>query len=306
MVKRPLSHSLFTSRRAVSLLLKVGLLAALGYFTPKFCAQQTDGFTLLKIQSQLTFDPRWETTPPKTDLSALLKQKFKYLNSGGQCYAFISEDEKLVIKFFKHHLRRVPWLIDHLPLPAKYAALREKQRQNRSQKLLRDFNSYKLSYEELPDETGLIYVHLNKTHNLGLKLTIVDKLNIQHQLELDGLEFVVQKRAELAMVHFQRLIDEQKTDEAKEAIDSLISIIVSRCQKGIYDEDPKLHRNLGFVGARAILIDVGRLRKDANRMSPDVYAGDVAMITEDLKTWLQKRSPELAVYLEEKVKELSL
>lgn len=277
------------------------LLIPLFYFAEKFCLKQTDGFTLLKIQSSLPFHPEWETAPPLKELSSLLNQKFTYLSSGGQCYAFVSEDGKMVVKFFKHHLRRLPLVLAHLPLPSKYAALREKQRTTRSLKLLRDFTSYKLAHEMLSEECGLIYVHLNKTRNLKIALTIVDKLGIAHSLDLDNLEFIIQYKADLALEHFRRLIQEQKVEEGKRAIDSILSLIIYRCQKGIYDEDPRLHRNLGFIGEKAIFIDLGRLRKDPDRTSPIVYAQDLCSITYRLHDWLLKESPELAHYLQERL-----
>lgn len=252
----------------------------------------------------MTNDPRWEAGAPPENLQKLLGQRFTYLKSGGQCYAFLSEDGKYVVKFFKYHLRRVPWILAHLPLPAKYAKLREKQRINREKKLLRDFSSYKLAYEELREESGLVFIHLNKTENLNLRLTVVDKLHIEHSLNLDQLEFVIQDRATLAFAHFETLIKENQISEAKESIDSMLHLLVSRCQKGIYDEDPRLHRNLGFVGAKAILIDVGRLRPDTARTSHAVYVNDVQAITDELRVWLLKHSPELAGYLQERVAKL--
>jgi hypothetical protein len=281
--------------------LKYPLLILMIYWLPKFCAHQTDGFTLLKIRSSLKPEARWETAPPPEDLKTVLNQPFTYLNSGGQCYAFLSEDQKFVVKFFKHHLRRLPWVTAHLPLPAKYAALREKQRTKRLRKLQRDFTSYKLAYEELKEESGLLYVHLNKTENLGLSLMIIDKLGIQHRLKLDQFEFVVQKRADLALDYLMSLIRDNKMEEAKCALNSMVDLMVNRCKKGIYDEDPRLHRNLGFSESKAMLIDVGRLRRDQTRISPEIYMRDLKKMTDRLNQWLLQESPELALHLQKRL-----
>jgi hypothetical protein len=271
------------------------------YWIEKFCNKQTDGFRLLNIQSTFQFNPNWETDPPSEDLPSLLNQRFTYLNSGGQCYAFISEDEKIIIKFFKYHRRRLPWVLSHLPLPPKYAALRKKQKIKRTSKLQRDFNSYKLSYNNLREESGLLCVHLNKTKNWKIPLTIIDKLGIAHRLDLDQFEFIVQYKADLAMEYFQKLLREKKVNEGKEAIDSLLSLIIKRCKKGIYDEDPRLHCNIGFIQGRAILLDVGRLRTDPTRASREIYLQDLLSITRHLHQWLLKESPELANHLEERL-----
>lgn len=285
--------------------LKWLILIPLAYWTEKFCVYQTDGFTLLKMQSTLAFNPKWEVTEPLPQkITSLLCQKFTYLNSGGQCYAFASEDGTIVIKFFKHHLRRLPWLLAHLPLPPKYAALREKQRVKRLCKLDRDFTSYKIAYEMLREESGLLYLHLNKTKNANLSTTIVDKLGISHKLDLNTIEFIIQYKADLALTHLKKLIQGEQIDQGKEAINSILSLIISRCQKGIYDEDPRLHCNLGFKEEKAMLIDIGRLRVDPKRIEQKVYREDIKHITYKLNQWLLKESPELANYLEERLNAL--
>lgn len=285
-------------------LVKTAQLVGLGlaiYFLPKFCASQTDGFTTLKIASTLSFDPRWGNEPPPQELKSWLEQPFTYIGSGGQCYAFASQDGRLVIKFFKHHLRRVPWITDHLPLPSRYALLRERQREKRNRKLLRDFNSYLLAFHYLKEESGLVYIHLNKSEQLKQKVILIDRLGIRHSIDLDQHEFVVQKRGELALPHLHKLLKSSEASEAKEAIDSILSLLVSRCQKGIYDEDPRIHCNLGFLSSKAFLIDVGRLRLDDSRKDPSVYKQDIRLITERLKQVLEKESPSLANYLEERL-----
>ncbi len=197
-----------------------------------------------------------------------------------------------MIKFFEHHLRRLPWLIAHIPLPSKYAALREKQKIKRLSKLDRDFTSYKIAYERLREESGLLYLHLNKTKHLNLYVTIVDKLGIAHYLDLNDLEFIVQYKADLAFTRLKSLICDQRLEQGKEAIDSMLSLVICRYQRGIYDEDPRLHCNLGFMGEKAMLIDIGRLRLDPNRIEQKVYSEDIKRMTHKLKEWLFKENSE--------------
>lgn len=288
---------------------KLVLLLLIIYYVPKFCASKTDGFTLLKIHSNLTYHPEWETAPlnqvQKEQLKAITAQKFTYLSSGGQCYVFGSEDGKYVLKLFKHHLRRVPYLLAHIPLPDKWSNKRDDHVKKREHKLLRDFSSYRLSYDNLKEESGLLYVHLNKTSDLHMQTTLVDKLGIEHRLALDPVEFVIQKRAVLVFPHLKTLIQEQKKEEARYAIDQIVNLIVSRCQKGIYDQDPRIGSNIGFLEDRAILIDIGRLEIDPNRKDPEIYRKDLEQITSKLQMWLNKNgSPELASYLVETIHEI--
>lgn len=269
------------------------------FFLPKFCRNQTDGFQVSNIHSHLAHDEKWEVKCEA--LPEIFDQKFTYLASGGQAYAFVSEDGKYVVKFFKHHLRRLPLWLKALPLPENLAKRREATKAKRQRKFLRDFTSYKLSYELLPKETGILYVHLNKTDTLKTKAQIIDKLQIEHSIDLDKVEFVIQKRADLVFPYFTKLIEEGEIEKSKKCIHSILELVKTRCAKGIYDEDPRLHRNFGFVDDRAIVIDVGRLRPDPSRKDPQVVSQDLAKITASLQTFLEVASPELATYLKKEL-----
>lgn len=259
-------------------------LSLLCYAAPKFCLEKTDGFKVTNIHSNLKEQSRWQTEKKATEpLSPIFSQTFFYLGSGGQAYAFVSEDGKYVVKFFKQH---------HWGPLAK---------EKKKKKLFRDFSSYKLAFEELEEETGLVFIHLNKTDHLQSQLKIVDKLNIAHTIDLDKVEFIVQKWATPSYEHLDKLAQEKDLGRAKQAIDSIVSVILSRSQKGIYDEDAKIHRNFGFIENRAIVFDVGRFKKDPRRLDPKTQKEDLKKITSRLKTHLEEVSPQLAVYLEEKL-----
>jgi len=289
----------------LKLLIKLALLAVAIYYLPKYCHSKTDGFALTKIHSNLSYNSDWETSAPPKEMLEMLddifNQTFTYLSSGGQAYVFVSEDGKYVLKFFKHHLRRLPFLLKHLPLPKNLAAKREKKRAGRIKKLHRDFNSYKLAFESLSEETGLLFVHLNKTDHLKKHLRIIDKLNIEHLLDLDQLEFILQKKATLAFTYLRNLINQGENEAAKKAIESICTLILNRCKMGIYDEDAKIHRNFGFIDNRAVLIDVGRLKYDERRKEVDVQKADLRKITQQLDRFLYEISPELAIALEKRV-----
>ncbi len=72
-----------------------------------FCESQTQGFRLQEILSDIPNHPRWETKPLSLEdqktVEAKLKQTFRYLGSGEQSHAFLGEDQKTVLKFFRHN-----------------------------------------------------------------------------------------------------------------------------------------------------------------------------------------------------------
>ncbi len=224
-----------------------------------FARKKTDGFTVERILSSHTFHKEWETAistaEEKTALEAL-NQPFFYLGKGAQCYAFASKDGKYVIKCFRH---------DHMRLPLHLCFLPQswtKQREERgAQKLLKDFSSYKLAFEELREETALLYLHLNKTDHLKQELTLVDKIGIAHTLSLDGLEFVLQKRADLLYEQIEAWVKCGNVDSVKGAIDTLIMQINTRLTKGISDKDPNIKTNFGIIEGKVVQIDIGRFRK---------------------------------------------
>jgi len=285
--------------------IKAILLTLTIYYLPKFCNAQTDGFALTKIISHHPEDGRWlvaENEIPQ--LKQICDQRFVYLGAGGQCYAFVSEDGQHVLKLFKHHLRRLHPLLAHLPLKGKLAEKLEQQRIRRLEKLERDYNSYKIAFEELKEECGLIGVHLQSSHHLKTTARIVDRLNIEHQIDLDKIHFILQKRAELPYDYIDHLVEQNKMEEAKEAVDSICNLVTQRCDRGIFDEDAKIHRNFGFVDNQAILIDVGRLKKDERRKSKAVQKQDLLKITHRLGEHLAELSPDLYDHLQEQIEDV--
>ena len=209
-----------------------------------------------------------------------------------------------MIKFFKHHRRSFPpWFLD-LPLPKSLAASREKKQKEKWRKLERDFKSYKLSFDKLQEETGVVYVHLNKTDDLNKQITLIDKLNIEHQIDLDKTEFVIQKKADLVYPYFEKLMKNNQVDQASKAITSIVELIINRSQKGVYDEDARIHRNFGFLHGKARIIDVGRLVNDPTQKNPEVYKKNLHKITARFMIWLEDNHPTLAPFLDKELKKV--
>ncbi len=143
------------------------------------------------------------------------------------------------------------------------------------------------------EETGLLYLHLNKTSDLKRKLVIRDKLNIAHELDLDQMEFLVQRKATLVYPHIETLIQKGELTAAKMAITNLVSLLHDRYKKGIFDKDPDLNTNFGFIGTCALQIDIGRFREGGGREDRD----EILRITDNFRQWLDLRSPELSSHL---------
>ncbi|SRR5581483_9547951 len=276
------------------------------HFVGAFCQKYTDNFSVARIHSTLPYNSKWETTPlteeTQKELETALSQEYRYLACGGQCFAFGSEDGKYVIKFFKHKIRPPYSYLLHLSLPQILDKIVQRKKDKAFSKLNRDFLSYKLAYEELQEETGLLYIHLNKGQSLHRSLSIVDKIGIKHEISLDAIEFVVQKQGRLAPSHIDALMKKGDFEKARCALRAMLDTIVSRCKKGFFDEDPQIHRNFGFVGDKPIFIDVGRFVPDARRKDPAVYSADLLKITHRFRKWLSTAHPELVNILDEEIR----
>jgi len=258
----------------------------------EFCKEQTGRFTLLRISSKLTPQPEWETAPlsqeEKNQIKRILNQPYSYLNRGVQSFVFASEDGQYVIKFFRH---------DHLDSPFW---LTQSQKAKKEIQRHKEFLSYKLAYQNFPDETGLVFLHLNKTKDLNHTLDLVDKLNIHHPLSLDNYEFLIQKRASLLYTALNQMIEENRISDAKETLSKLVQLLVKRAEAGIADKDPDLITNFGVIGIDPIQIDVGRFSPSSTPFDKD----EIIRITDGLSHYLITRCPELEHHLKTQIDHL--
>jgi hypothetical protein len=220
----------------------------------------TDGFR--SSRSGAISDETWSAAAPP-NLDAILNQRFSYLASGGQAWVFVSEDGNYVLKFFKRHKRR--------------------------QKIKEDMASCKLAYDKLKEESGLIYLHL--APSCEKIAAVVDKLHLPHRIDLGKTAFLIQKRAAPLYDTLRSFMEKGDMERAKAALADIRRLIYARAQKGIKDEDARLHCNLGLIGTEAILLDVGRLRDAPARK--ENAAKDFHQSTAKLHLWLKENYPEL-------------
>ncbi len=281
--------------------IKFFILVFIVWHAAHFCREKTAGFTVLRTESNFSYHPEWETNDyDRDEVEKALAQKFTYFNKGGQSFVFLSEDNKYVLKLFKLDRRSMPYQFSGLPLPSFARNYFKKKETKLALNLQRDFNSYRIAFNELKDESGLLLVHLNKTHEPYLETTIIDPLHISHKLDLGKMEFILQRKAENIYPHLDSLIKNQEMDKAKLLISDIISSIIHRSKKGIVDEDAVIHRNFGVLDGKVIFIDVGRFAKDMGRTRKETYLHDLSLITKRLHDHLPS---ELARYLKEKLDE---
>ncbi|SRR5581483_5180542 len=286
------------SRRLKICIFIVGAMC-IGLLLKQFCYHKAAGFSLARIRSDLTFNPEWEpryNCNEFPELPKVLNQPFYYLDKGAQAYVFASADGETVIKFFRMYRKTIPSWMKSVCFPQVLQPFKIKKIIDKQKGLHKDFRSYRIALEEMKEETGLLYLHLNKTSHLKQSLRIYDKRGVAHDLNADEMEFLIQKRAKLVYPALDALVNEEGMDAAKEAIAALVCLLRVRCQKGIFDKDPNISTNFGFLGRRPIQIDIGRFSQDI-RVKSAFYREEILRITDKLGKWLDRNHPDLSEHL---------
>ena len=210
------------------------------------------GFSVDRITSDFSYNPAWDVSlndSEKERLDGILSQPFHYLGAGSQSYAFASQDGKSVIKFFR---------MKHKVLHLKDFWVGNRS-QERKENLFNIFDAHKMAFEEMKEDAGLIYLHLNKTGHLNKKIKVTDRLHRSYVVDLDQVEFVVQERAELIFDRLKSYLDAGDRDQLNLALTEVMHLIKRRTEKGIADHDKAVKHNFGFIGDRVIQLDIGRI-----------------------------------------------
>jgi hypothetical protein len=275
---------------------------AIGFGVFKLSVKTANKFILSEIQSNRPYDPSFETRPltveETQEVDQALSQNYTYFGCGGQAYVFFSNDGNYVIKFFKQRHFREPTHLNYIPFIKRYRDLKFYKRRKRIQE---EYGSYKIGFEQLPYETALVYLHLNKTSHLNKSIVFKDKFNMEHKIDLDKTDFILQRRAELVHDRINRQMAEGDLEGAKQTVSSIINLIVTRCKKGYTDKDPNISTNCGMLTDHAIKIDVGRFTPSTRIKKPLFMKPELYHITRPFRNWLLQKYPPLAEHLDQEI-----
>jgi hypothetical protein len=231
----------------------------------------------------------------------ILDQKFFYLDKGAQAYAFISEDQRYVLKFYKLHIYGPNSFLSYLP----FGSFHDRW-QHKKQKYAFTLQSVRTAFELFKGETGLVYAHLSPTSALKKSVEVVDRRGKQHRVELDRTLFVVQKRADLPYAYIATLMQKGDVEGAKRALASIFTLLEKFGKDGVTDNDVIVRKNIGFIDGKAAQIDVGKMRIEPSRIGTDAWRYELHKFTASLKVWLEKNYPELLPHFEKLLKDNAL
>jgi len=268
-----------------SKIIKICLAAALFFCTERFCRSQTDGFRITKALCEHEYPFSYSTNiNPKN-----LHQPFYFLGSGVQFYAFLGEDKQTILKLFKHHHMGPSTDLCKKILPKSLSSALVAKREKRMHHI---FTSTQIAKDELAEETGTVYLHIGKKpEGLG-KTKIYDKLGIQHEVDLDKTDFLLQEKADPANTHLSKLFQKGAIEDAIKSMQTMRNLIKTRSKMGIKNKDGNILENCGFINGRPVELDIGSFIHREQSTNPDPHSKAAFRATLQLLGWVKKNHPE--------------
>ncbi len=265
--------------------LKFLLFVYLFFRAESFCHKQTGGFTIYRVQPT-RINPAFDVASPDWNFPV---QRFIYKDSGKQCFVFFSEDGKYVLKLFKRaHL--LPSALAKVPLVNLLKPFHPQKAKREQHKQWRDFMGYKVAFEHFREDTGLLALHLNPTPAGLPTITIVDKIGVEHALDLNITSFALQRKA----LSFSEWLAQSDDETIHAGINAIFELFHKRIACGIRDDDPSPYKNFGFFEGRPIQIDPGQYEQ-ASSSQPE---RELAAMRKRFIKWLRTTQPQLIPYVE--------
>jgi hypothetical protein len=132
----------------------------------------------------------------------------------------------------------------------------------KNQRLLKFFKCHRLAFQDLREESGLIYLHFDRSSCLSQKIDVVGQDGKEYLVDLDICPFILQKKVDIAMLHLKEQLSKSAIEEAKKGVRQIYQLFLTRAQKGYTDHRQSLLKNYGFADGRAVQLDVGRIKLD--------------------------------------------
>lgn len=263
----------------------------------------TGGFTTNKILPPKDCRSPVTELPTSLDLSHIFDREFKFLGKGCQVYAFESGD--YVIKFLRHHKYKPPFWLNLISIGERLRRYRDGVVTYKKTRVKNAFRSYIMAYEDLKEETAVLYLHLGKTDHIKKNLTIIDKVGKRRLIDLDGSHFIIQKKAKKLRPYLLRVSKAGKLERSRELIDGYFDILKRRCLKGIKNVDHSGYlRNMGYIGDDIVEIDLGGYRKRDYVLTEKGMRKEFLYFAYKLERWAKKKSPNIAAYISYRKREV--
>lgn len=287
-------------KRKAQIIVRLLLVLLVLYGAGRLYFQVTGGFTLSNITDLPAMKEIALQEPSPLEwrrIETALSQPYTYLGKGCQSYVFESDDSQYVLKFLKLQRFKPQAYLNYFAFLPPIEAYQAKKAEQKKEKLAVLLSSWKIAYEDLPSETGVVYFHLPEQSPFDKKIQIVDKAGFRHEVDSKDVAFLLQRKASMLCPLISRYMAAGEVDKAKELLNQLIANLVSEYRSGFGDNDHALMQNTGVLDGSPIHIDVGQLTQEERFKLPEVYREELFSKTYKFRIWLSKRYPELERHL---------
>jgi hypothetical protein len=214
----------------------------------------------------------------------------------------LSGDGRYVLKFIKHQRQESPfWVQCGAWVIPKVAEQQRARRARKERELQQIYKSWKLAFERMREDAGLIHVHFGRTDQGFGSVHLVTKGRERMEIPLDRLPFLIQKRSDPFNTAIERLIKRGDITQAQLLVDRLIDLVLADYGRGLADHDRWIARNSGVLKGRPLHIDVGSFVQNERARNPEVYGKDLFIKGTKMRLWLERLSPAVASHLEQRL-----
>jgi hypothetical protein len=255
------------------------LLASSIICMPALLKRCTHSFHLerFRVQAPLT----QKDLPASDGVKQILAQEFTYLGRGSQAFVFASQDGQYVLKvlFFDSPKDRLLWRFFHCQDLGLLDRVEAKARKT--------FEACRLAERYMAEETGLVYLHLMPSSHLP-EVSLKGPAWHRTTLRLDDMRWIIQRRVCPLKEALADVYRKKDHDRFSNLIQSILSVLSKRMEKGIYNTDPTLFGNFGVLGDRALEIDFGNYVYEPARLPTLEKERTLRQLVE----WTEKHAPE--------------
>lgn len=252
----------------------------LALFLTVLAIWRTGGFSPEKIAIPL-LEEKEENRPieiPKT---------FYYLGQGQQTFVFESGD--YVLKFFNRGYWEQPSLLQWF-----FTSSDKKKRWKERIRIYPE--GYRLAAEILPEETGVIFVHVGKSETIFPTVEVIDRTSRHFWIDLNRVPFVLQKKGNGSFFS-----DLQNKKELDRLLDAYLTFHAKRIRHCVADYDRDFKHNYCWDGAKLQYIDSARFFYDENLKLLARHQHEWWKSTRRLRNWLKREAPDQVAWFDEKV-----
>ena len=262
-------------------------------------------FCLQFIQSDLPQRSDWEARLSEDHdrfFYVVSQQALRWIGKGSVSFIFSTSDNKYVVKFMNMSQFKTPG--NHGLINKVFSERNKKPHQNARMEDI--FQSARVCFDELQEETGVVYVHLNRTKEKIHGLKLIDSYAQSQRVCGDDTCFIMQRQAKPVLKVLTDLMDKGETELACKRVDQIFDLLISLARKGYVDGDDRLipNNNIGFTEDRAIYIDTFHFfpAQQLDLMQRIQYECQQRLLP--LERWLKLNYPELAAYYVQKRNEV--